>query len=143
MCQCTETEESHQGKASRSHSLQVLHVPKIFGDSYSLKVHQEGHRKSVQSKYRCRLCKKGFDTASHLQQHKADHTSQGASCQFCGKKLAHHRSILSYERGCKKNPVYKEQAQVREFKCLLCNAAYFHQKDLNRHMKSVHRSVPR
>ena len=33
---------------------------KSFGDSYSLKVHQEGHRKSVQSKYRCRLCKKGI-----------------------------------------------------------------------------------
>ena len=83
---------------------------KSFGDSYSLKVHQAGHRRSVQAKYRCRLCKKGFDTASHLQQHKADHTSQGATCQFCGKKLAHLRSILSHERGCKKNPVYKEQA---------------------------------
>ena len=116
---------------------------KSFGDSYSLKVHQEGHRKSVQSKYRCRLCKKGFDTASHLQQHKADHTSQGASCQFCGKKLAHLRSILSHERGCKKNPVYKEQARVRAFKCLLCTAAYFHQKDLNRHMKLAHHSMLR
>ena len=115
---------------------------KSFGDSYSLKVHKAGHRKSVLTKHRCRLCNKGFDTANHLQQHMADHTSQGATCQFCGKKLAHLRSILSHERGCKKNPAYKEHACVKEFECHNCNAAYFHQKDLNRHMKSAHRNAP-
>ena len=114
---------------------------KSFGDSYSLKVHKAGHRKSVLTKHRCRLCKKGFDTANHLQQHMADHTSQGATCQFCGKKLAHLRSILSHERGCKKNPAYKEHARVREFECRCCNAAYFHQKDLNQHMKLAHRNA--
>ena len=115
---------------------------KSFGDSYSLKVHKAGHRKSVLAKHRCRLCKKGFDTANHLHQYMADHTSQGATCQFCGKKLAHLRSIISHERGCNRNLAYKEHAHIREFECHHCNAAYFHQKDLNRHIKSAHHSVP-
>ena len=102
---------------------------KSFGDSNSLKVHKAGHRKSVLTKHRCRLCKKGFDTANHLQQHMADHTSQGATCQFCGKKLAHLRSILSHERGCEKNPAFKEHVHAKEFECHHCNAAYFHQKE--------------
>ena len=116
---------------------------KSFGNSYSLKVHKAGHKKSVLAKHKCRLCKKGFDTANHLHQHMADHTSQVATCQFCGKKLAHLRSIMSHERGCKKNPAYKEHACIREFECHHCNAAYFHQKYLNRHIKLAHHGALR
>ena len=123
-------------------AFRCLMCNKSFGDSYILKVHKAGHRKSVLAKHRCRLCKKGLDTANHLQQHMADHTSQGATCQFCGKKLAHPRFIASHERGCKKNPAYQQQACVREFECSHCNAAYYHQKYLNRHVRSAHHSAP-
>ena len=115
---------------------------KSFGDSHGLKVHKDGHRRSVLAKHRCRLCKKGFDTASHLKQHMDDHTSKGATCQYCGKKVAHLRSIASHEKGCKNSPANQQQACVREHECRCCNAAYYYRKDLNRHIKSVHCCAP-
>ena len=72
----------------------------------------------------------------------ADDTSKGATCQYCGKKVAHLRSIASHEKGCKENPANQQQAHIREHECRCCNAAYFHKKDLNRHIKSAHCSVP-
>ena len=130
---CSNSQKLKNHTRARHQEVTAFRCPmcsKSFGDSHTLKVHREGHRRSVLAKHRCRLCKMGFDTANHLKQRMADHTSKGATCQYCGKKVAHLRSIASHKKGCKDNQTNQQQAHIREHECGCCNAAYFHKRIL-------------
>ena len=68
-------------------SYQCATCGKSFGDSFTLKIHIQIHKKPSSTKrWKCRICGR-CDTASHLVQHEKDHTG-GGTCQYCGLHLA-------------------------------------------------------
>ena len=110
-----------------------------FGDSFTLKTHIRTHKKPSSTKrLKCRICGRRCDAASHLVQHKKDHTGEGGTCQYCGLHLAQIRSLPAHESSCKKNPANIEMPRVKQHICPDCSKAYFNKKDLNHHRKIHH-----
>ena len=99
-------------------SYQCATCGKSFGDSFTLKTHDQGHKKPLSSKrLKCRICGNRCDTASHLAQHERDHTGEGGSCQYCGLHLAQLGSLPGHEESCKKNPANIETPREKQHIC--------------------------
>ena len=94
--------------------------------SQKLKNHIRARHQEVTA-FRCPMCSKSFGDSHALKVHREGHL----------------RTIASHEKGCKDNPANQQQARIRKHECGSCNAAYFHKKDLNRHIKLAHHSAPR
>ena len=104
------------------------------GGAYALKVHMRVHSATGRP-HLCAVCGKSFATIRHLHQHQVEHTGRTSACQYCGKKtFTAKRFLLDHEKRCADQPGCRP---VKQYKCNFCDAAYYQQKDLNCHRKSI------
>ena len=89
-CSSSQKLKNHiRAKHQEVTSYQCATCGKSFGDSFTLKMHIQIHKKPSSTKRsKCRICGRRCDTASHLVQHEKDHTGEGGTCQYCGLHLA-------------------------------------------------------
>ena len=107
---------------------------KYFGDNSTYKAHKKIHAQS--SKVVCGVCQ---PSQSRLTQHAKIHdASKQVQCQYCSKVFNAKKNLAPHENTCSQQPGGKKAA-VKDKVCEFFPKAFYHQKDLNYHLKNAHK----